>query len=411
MGFSHDPSDYIKGLQSLLNNDKKKIGFLFGAGSSLASKNDRSRTIPAVKEMTATVLDEINDETFKLAIENITEEIVAEEHSFNIESFLTKLEQKHEVIGTGTLNGLNRSGFESLIIKTKDEICKIVSIHEDVEAIEQVQTDFAEWLSIADRKYPVEIFTTNYDYLFEIGLEYHNLPYFDGFVGSYKPFFCSDFVSDFQYLPKQTKLWKLHGSLGLSYDIDSKKFIRTSGIDDGLLIYPSVLKYTNSKKQPYGTLIDRLYSFMKQEDSVLITCGYSFGDEHVNERIISGLQYSDGANLIALLYDEEFNEESDVAKLALNNNKISIYSNRSAVIGCRFGKWKLLKEPDHNKTLALNVYFDEDAPILSDTLNTEMKGNEVWSGEGELTIVDFSKLILFLKNMTLAHYNSKRDDI
>ncbi len=31
----HDPSEYIKGLQQILISDKKRIGFLFGAGSSI----------------------------------------------------------------------------------------------------------------------------------------------------------------------------------------------------------------------------------------------------------------------------------------------------------------------------------------------------------------------------------------
>lgn len=35
---THDPSEYIRGLQQLLISDKKKIAFLFGAGTSLAKK-------------------------------------------------------------------------------------------------------------------------------------------------------------------------------------------------------------------------------------------------------------------------------------------------------------------------------------------------------------------------------------
>ena len=35
---SYDPSEYIRGLQQLLVSDKKRIGFLFGAGTSLAKK-------------------------------------------------------------------------------------------------------------------------------------------------------------------------------------------------------------------------------------------------------------------------------------------------------------------------------------------------------------------------------------
>lgn len=45
---THDPSEYIRGIQQILISDKKKIGFLLGAGSSLASKNEKSLTVPAI---------------------------------------------------------------------------------------------------------------------------------------------------------------------------------------------------------------------------------------------------------------------------------------------------------------------------------------------------------------------------
>jgi hypothetical protein len=40
---THDPSEYIRGLQALLVSDKKKIGFLFGAGTSLCKSYGRCK--------------------------------------------------------------------------------------------------------------------------------------------------------------------------------------------------------------------------------------------------------------------------------------------------------------------------------------------------------------------------------
>lgn len=57
---THDPSEYIRGLQQLLISDKKKIAFLFGAGTSLAKKNSKSQIVPAIGEMTIKVLTELN---------------------------------------------------------------------------------------------------------------------------------------------------------------------------------------------------------------------------------------------------------------------------------------------------------------------------------------------------------------
>ncbi len=57
---AHDPSEYIRGIQQLLVSDKKRIGFLFGAGTSLAKKNSDSVTIPAIGKMTELIEEELN---------------------------------------------------------------------------------------------------------------------------------------------------------------------------------------------------------------------------------------------------------------------------------------------------------------------------------------------------------------
>ena len=46
------------------------------------------------------------------------------------------------------------------------------------------------WLNLQNRDYSKEIYTSNYDLIFEKSLEEVQIPYFDGFVGSYEPFFC-----------------------------------------------------------------------------------------------------------------------------------------------------------------------------------------------------------------------------
>lgn len=339
---THDPSEYIRGLQQLLVSDKKKVAFLFGAGTSLAKKNDDSPIIPAIKKMTSDIEEElIKDNLFKKAIEEIKEEISMDKYT--IETLLSNLEQKKQIICKGTLNGLNVDGIEKLIKAVKDSIRKIVCIHHNtgLKLTNLIHTDFAEWIGKFDRKYPIEIFTTNYDYLFELGLEHNNIPYYDGFSGSYKPFFNAESIEDLSFLPNQTKLWKIHGSLGWHYDEQTKRVWRKDSDGEDILIYPSTLKYDNSRKQPYSSLGDRLTNFLKQPDTILITCGYSFGDEHINERITTALKSNVSAHIYVLNYDIEwndgkklysFNEDSPLAIMAKCNNKISVFSSRSVVI-------------------------------------------------------------------------------
>lgn len=416
---THDPSEYIRGIQQILISDKKRIGFLFGAGSSLAIKNENSLTVPAIGKMTSETVEEISlrNEKYKTALEEIKVELG--EKNFNVETILSNLEQKAAFIANGILNTLNKEEFKGLIQEIKKAVREKVSVHirtlgdistkKEFKQIvtknivkELVQTDFANWIGQAERKYPIEIFTTNYDFLFELGLEHKGIPYYDGFCGSLRAFFNPESVEDISFLSRQTKLWKLHGSLGWHYDKDMEKILRVSPDDNDILIYPSTLKYKESKKQPYESLMDRLTNFLKQDDAILITCGYSWGDEHINSRIISALKTDTTSHVIGLIFDkyDRIDENSNVAKIAYENPKISIYASRSAVIGCNYGEWKLKSEPSKDDTLNINLYFDEDgARDLSEEINKEKQGEEVWTGKGEFILSDFSKLAIFLNSM------------
>lgn len=405
---SHDPAEYVRGIQQILVSDKKRIGFLFGAGSSLAKKSEKSLTVPAVNQMTTLIVDELGKEDTKYiaAFEGFRQEL--ERQGFNVETILSHLEMKARLIGEGELNGLIKSEFETLISKIKGHVRKMVSVHKSDEGKgvvsreivrELVQTDFAEWIGQAIRRFPIEIFTTNYDFLFELGLEFKEIPYYDGFCGSFRPFFNSESVEDRSFLPNQTKIWKIHGSLGWHYDLETEKILRMNPDEEDILIYPSSLKYKDSKKQPYESLMDRLSNFLKQDDSILITCGYSWSDEHINSRIISALRTSTTSHVIGLIYGD-MTEESLSAKIGKDNHKVSFYSSRHAVIGRKFGEWILKTEPDKEDTIQVNLYFDEDGPTNeSDPKNEEKQGEEEWTGKGQFKLSSFADLVKFLNSM------------
>ena len=407
---THDPSEHIRGLQQLLISDKKKIGFLFGAGTSLSKKNSDSLFVPAIEDLTKSIEKELLKKLqYKKAITEIKEEIGAEK--YNIETLLSNLEQKLSIIANGKLNELTKDEINSLIKEIKNHVRKQVSVHKNLKKIEDIiQFDFAEWIGRADRKFPIEIFTTNYDYLFELGLEGKNIPYYDGFTGSYLPFFNSDSIENFDFLPHQTKLWKVHGSLGWHYDKKSDKVIRKDSSEEDILIYPSTFKYSDSKKQPYISLLDRLSNFLKQDDVVLISCGYSFKDDHINERILTALNSDKKSYVVALYYDKDektknclLDENSPIVQKAKSNSKLSIYGFRSAVIGCQYGKWKLKTESDISGTLNLNLYYAEDGDDRKIEKKVEKKGEERWTGEGELFLPDFTKFVVFLKSMIIEN--------
>ena len=396
---THDPIEYIRGLQQILISDKKKLAFLFGAGTSSAKKNGASVTIPSIDEMTKQIKNTLCQEAiYKNAIKEIEQEL--EKNKFTVETLLSNIEQKCRFIGNGELNGLKKDQFVELAKKIKGEIKEKASVHMNIDTNNSIHADFAEWVGRANKKQAIELFTTNYDYFFELGLECKNIPYYDGFTGSYQPFFDAISVENMNFLPNQTKLWKIHGSLGWHYDEQSKKIIRKVIDSDDLLIYPSILKYDESKKQPYMALGDRLANFLKQPDTILIICGYSFGDEHINERILTSLKSNSSTHVLVFYYDKSLAEESAICKIAKSESKISVYGQRYAVIGSQFGIWRLKREPDKNDMIPISLYFDEDAPSNYETeLRKESKGTETWTGEGELKLPDFWRFVVFLQSM------------
>jgi len=414
---THDPREHIRGIHQILISDKKRIGFLFGAGTSFATGLPEV-AVPAIEKMTAIIAAEVEAKSnqFKSAISEIRAETELLKSVFNIETLLSSIEAKRAVIGSGKLNGLNSEGFSKLAALVKTSVVKLVSVHDRLPAEDRkkiAHARLANWVQKARRRFPAEIFTTNYDYLFEIALEGSGIPFFDGFSGSFEPFFCPEAVEDLGAYSHLVKLWKMHGSLGWAFRDSDKAVIRSKTVpDDSILIYPSHLKYSTSKKQPYIGLIDRLCAFLQQDDAVLFTCGYSFGDNHINERIVTSLRRGANSHVIAMYYDETFiKDQKSVFGLADPSNsirdlathetggKMSAYGIRHAVIGGKFGEWRLRDEPKATESIHVSQYFDEDAATPSDAAG-ERTGGEHWKGTGRFLLPDFRRLTDFLNGLS-----------
>src|SRR5215471_3782662 len=97
---AHDPREYVRGIHQILISDKKRIGFLFGAGSSFAT-GVSSVSVPIVQSITEEILKTIQARSapFATAVKEIQTEVEATGTVFNVESLLSTLEAKRSVIG------------------------------------------------------------------------------------------------------------------------------------------------------------------------------------------------------------------------------------------------------------------------------------------------------------------------
>jgi len=207
---------------------------------------------------------------------------------------------------------------------------------------------FYRKLVLRDRSLPRPwVFTTNYDMFNETAMDRLGIPYANGFTGfverrfnpaSFRYALAEQFdiggrkwaaVDAFVYL------CKLHGSISWTEDEHGLFPIRESWPQteaDRMLIYPTPAKQNSSLASPYSDLFREFQSRIVQEQSVLITAGYSFGDEHVNNIIYQALTIP----TFRLIIFAALNTAGDIAKLrALRDPRIWIIGGDGPTAGSR----------------------------------------------------------------------------
>lgn len=147
----------------------------------------------------------------------------------------------------------------------------------------------------------VGVFTVNYDTLFEQAADAEGATLVDGFVGNVERVFRPESYDYDFYFPAETtegpihrldrvlQLFKLHGSINWRsveqswtnpYGIESRQ---ESVVDAGTaVIYPTPAKHGDALAMPYAELFRRFAAAVVAPQSVLITIGYGFPDEHLN---------------------------------------------------------------------------------------------------------------------------------
>ena len=341
------PQDPASKVRALLKNylELDNVSFLFGAGSSI---NLGSISIAGIPPQIVTAIantliatdekkegeDGILFQEFKKIIGYLQPDEKVEKDkwvSYPVESLLDYLTAL-SFVSSKNPDMLDFKNIEELIRVIKKalfELCDLDTlplsnkISEDVKNIlSKNRYHFHERFVKKILQRPlnlrrVNLFTTNYDLAFEYAFDNLGVKYLDGFSGFNKRTFKPEsFDYDIFYpgsttqgkvhrIEKVLKYYKLHGSLtwisekpepqniyGIKeYPIDymrSKKGI-DDGIFGGLMIYPSATKKTYTLEYPYSELFRQFANAIVQQQSVLITYGYSFADEHINDIIYQSL--------------------------------------------------------------------------------------------------------------------------
>ena len=178
----------------------------------------------------------------------------------------------------------------------------------------------------------LNIFTTNYDRLIEVGAELAGIHLMDRFVGTMTPIFRSSRLNldlhynppgirgEPRYLEGVARLTKLHGSIdwiqneneirriGLPFGAnDITPYLNAPGLKGSdalkLMIYPNSAKDRETAEYPYVELFRDFAAAICRPNSTLVTYGYGFGDEHIN-RVIQDMLTIPSTHLVVISFSD-----------------------------------------------------------------------------------------------------------
>jgi hypothetical protein len=396
---THDPLKSLYALRDHLAAHDKPIAFLFGAGTSCSVKviptepvdgpQAAEPLIPAVHELTVKCAEAVAGlgKVFGKAWKAMEDECAAANQDPNVENVLSRVRMKLDAIGgADKLVGLGEGELKKMEDTIKATIGGLANPADEILPPKMPHQDLVKWIARFPREQPVEIFTTNYDILIERALEADQCLFFDGFVGSVRPFFCM--ANDWP--PPWTRVWKIHGSVNWKSDTREGRrcIIRVAPNSSGEMILPSHRKYDEARKQPYVALLDRLDYCVRREDAIVVTVGFSFSDEHINNVILEALDRSRRSQVFALTFDDCPDDHS-LVRTAIRQPKLSVFGPKTAIIGGQQGMWRLV-EPVDNKTAAfMDIAFDSDAVPDADAPAVT----------GRMMLGDFDRFCKFLATM------------
>lgn len=310
-----------QGVIDFIFNSFDDIIVLAGAGASIVTGADG---LP----------NESYGKTVEMIAKKINSELKADKKFYNLQELADKSKYPIEVEIDGEYNTkFNLEDFlsnvliyEKFIDGTPEEIEKFKrSVNKILQLIkENTAYDFdadimnhGRFLKILSKKIKkpnkLNIITTNYDTLFEDAGEQLNFTFIDGFTFSSNPTFDSDMfewnlikdipnikTKELEYKSNVVNLLKIHGSLTWERSRSEKNIRRKPKqcVNNPIMIFPSSNKYAQSYEEPYFELFTKFQELLKRQNTLLITVGFSFSDNHISKMITSAIKNNPGLGIL-----------------------------------------------------------------------------------------------------------------
>lgn len=318
--------DVVEQLDKLLTSGR--VSWLFGAGIS------RNAGVPLMWPLTERITELAKGTDHEKILDALKQELPDPSHIEHLLSYLAdhiavadrsvastsniggSIHKKDALVAAHTailswIGNTVRWGYRSgepAIIGSRE--APIINLEEHLAFAQALFT--TTFAGVADRRAPVKIFTTNYDTLLEDALGLSRISYWDGFDGGAVAFRSYSFGAPEPSTPFRAHIVKLHGSIDWHIDSESRVWRVREGdlypsAERKVLIYPQATKYAATQRDPFASQFD---IFRRQLSvgggHVLVTCGYSFGDDHINDEIATAMSRAgNDAALVALVSEAQ----------------------------------------------------------------------------------------------------------
>ncbi len=347
--------------------DNKNLSFLLGSGcSSFKIENNGFKEVgipvmaPLAKEFYSLVSFKEHKDWLKT---ELSIDVEHDNFSTNLETFLSTLQSlsffyskiREDFKDDKSSAELSREiKVENIIKQARDFLLEkclntenanseegMASI--DKPLIETYKQFYRKLLSRNPTLPRLNIFTTNYDLYSERAMDLLGIHYVNGFTGGICKFF-NPAIFNYAIAEKmdlsQSKwsvidnffyLYKIHGSVNWIEADGENKLFKVKEIQEPILkelkekktimIHPTPLKYNASLGSPYSDLFREFQKKLMQNNNILVTIGYSFSDEHINNLIFQAFTIPS----FRLIVIGEHTEKNAIGKLLeLNDTRIWI---------------------------------------------------------------------------------------
>lgn len=180
----------------------------------------------------------------------------------------------------------------------------------------------------------VQLFTTNYDTLFEQAAQEGGYAVIDGFSFTFPRtfsgrYFDYDIVQrertrlkdEESFVSKVFHLYKMHGSL--TWEKTEQGIVQqVNSTESPLIVYPASDKYESSYEQPYFEMMSRFQQALRRENTLLIVVGFGFRDKHIQNVILEAVNQNPSFQLVIVNYNGNETIDREELKEYFDGNEV-----------------------------------------------------------------------------------------